>query len=1091
MDFVQWLDGLGLGQYAQTFADNDIDADILPDLAEADLADLGLSLGHRKKLLRAVAALDAAPAPQATPPGRRTAERRQLTVMFCDLVGSTILSGQIDPEDFRAVMQAYQEACAEVIARFDGYIAKYLGDGILVYFGYPRAHEDDAERAVRAGLGIVDAVSRLSARPGQALQVRVGIATGLVVAGDLVGDGVSEDDAVSGETPNLAARLQAEAAPDTVVISEATHRLVAGLFGFAHLGARNLRGIEAPVEVWQATGALGIESRFEAVRARRLTPLTARTGEIELLLGRWRHAAQGEGQVMFVSGEAGIGKSRAAQTLRERVAAGPHLVLRYQCSPYHASSALYPVKSQLELAAGIAAGDDDDTRLDKLEALLVPGSVDMAEAVPVLAAALAIPTGQRYPPPTVSPEELKERTFDVLVDQLAALAADRPVLFLFEDVHWVDPTTLELLERLISNIPSLPVLMLVTSRPEFDPPWRGHSHFTALALNRLSRHDSQQMVAGVTAGRRLPAEVLEQIVAKTDGVPLFVEELTKTVLEAGILRLEGEHYVLDGPLPALAVPATLHDSLMARLDRLAEVKTVAQTGAAIGREFSRELLAAVSRHDDANLDTALQQLVDAELIFRTGAPDKPVYVFKHALVQDAAYASLLRESRRALHAELAVVIRDRFPALAEAEPETVAHHFAASDDPAAASPYWETAGRRAAAASAHIEAAEHLRRAIDTLVAGDDDARHLELGLALCASLRVLGRSEESLALLAEIEPLARSDRDKARLHHLRGNIHFVRGDADQNIAEQQAALQYARAAADAEQEMHALSGIADAEYMRGHLITSRANYEACVELARRHGVLNEAAGNFTARQHTRLLTLGPALSRDSTDESIAFLVAAEHPRAELILRTVAASEFLELGEPQAGLEQALAARAVCERIGAGIWHPSCLQQEARALRALGRQDEAERTAEEAARNVLEVGPALLGGWVLGTLIYVTSDPDRARRAIADGRHLMAKGCVGHNQLWFYRFASDACLRFADWDEAGRLADELETFTADEPMLWNRFFCARARLLAAWGRGARTPANRAALQAIATEARELGFIDAVGLVDAALAEADT
>jgi class 3 adenylate cyclase len=465
---AEWLETYGLGQYTRLFDENDIDLEILPDLTESDLEKLGISLGHRKKLLRAIDALSAGPEPTssgtaapaekavepAAPSPHREAERRQLTVMFCDLVGSTTLSGKLDPEDFRAIMQAYQEACAGVVTPFEGYIAKYLGDGILAYFGYPQAHEDDAERAVRAGLGIVDAVQQLKPRPGLSLQVRVGIATGLVVVGDLVGDGVSEERAVSGATPNLAARLQTEAKPNSLLISPATRSLVSGLFAFEDLGKEHLKGISEAVQLWQVTGELGIVSRFEAAHAQGLTPLVARNEEIDLLIGRWRSAKQGEGQVVFLSGEAGIGKSRISQTLRERIAEEPHTRLRYQCSPYHRNSALYPITTQLAFAAGFAADDSSEEKLEKLETVLAPSATERHEVIPIFAAALSIPTGDRYEALTLPPPQLKERTFEVFFEQLEVLARAQPVLFLFEDAHWIDPTSLEMLNIIVKAYPS-------------------------------------------------------------------------------------------------------------------------------------------------------------------------------------------------------------------------------------------------------------------------------------------------------------------------------------------------------------------------------------------------------------------------------------------------------------------------------------------------------------------------------------------------------------------------------------------------------------------------------------------------------------
>ena len=633
MDVMAWLRDLGLDRYETAFRDNEIDWEVLPELSEADLEKLGLPLGPRKKLLKAIAALSAERS-SASPAAGAEAERRQLTVLFCDLVGSTELSGRLDPEDLSEVMRAYQGCCAEVIGRFSGYVAKYLGDGVLAYFGYPQAHEDDAERAVRAGLGLVAAVTQL--RPGHdlALQVRVGIATGLVVVGEKIGTGAAQEETVVGETPNLAARLQAEAGPNSVVIATSTRRLLGGLFECSDLGERRLKGFSARVGVWQVLGEGAAASRFEARRTAGLTPFVGREPELERLLDCWRKAKRSEGQVVLVSGEPGIGKSRLAQTLRG-VLDERHTRLSYHGSPFYRDSALHPVIDQLERAAGLTRDDRPEQRLSKLEALLAQSALDVDAAMPLIAALLSIPTGDRYPLLAMTPQRRKDETLQTLLTQLAGLAAREPVLMMFEDAHWIDPTSIELLGLAIELVRRLPVLVVITFRPEFVPPWTGQPHVTSLLLERLSRRQGAKMVARLTDGRALPTAIFEQIVVRTDGVPLFVEELTKMALESGLLTDQGDHYELAGPLPPLGIPATLHDSLMARLDRLASVKEVAQIGAAIGREFSYELLATVAPVKERELLAALDQLARAGLLFRKDTPDQPqTYTFKHALVQE-------------------------------------------------------------------------------------------------------------------------------------------------------------------------------------------------------------------------------------------------------------------------------------------------------------------------------------------------------------------------------------------------------------------------------------------------------------------------
>ena len=715
MNIAAWLRGLGLQQYEQAFRDNAIDAAVLPELTAGDLKELGVSLvGHRRKLLGAIAALrrgvDDAPELVA---GNAIAERRQLTVMFCDLVGSTALSTRLDPEDLREVIAAYHRAVAGIITGFDGFVSRYMGDGVLVYFGYPQAHEDDAERAVRAGLGAIDAVSRLDVESVK-LETRVGIATGLVVVGDLIGAGSAQEQSVVGETPNLAARLQTLAEPDSVVIAATTRRLVGDLFEYLDLGGVEVKGISAPVRAWQVLRPSVVESRFEALHGSALGPLIGRDEEIDLLLRRWARAKAGDGQVVLISGEAGIGKSRITAELEERLHAEPHLRLRYFCSPYHRDSALYPFVDQLGRAAGFAREDPPAVKLEKLEALLAraaPPEEDLA----FLAELLSLPTSEHHPLPNLSPQRKKGRTLEALIRQLEGLARQQPVVMVFEDAHWIDPTSRELLDLTVERMCSLPALLIVTFRPEFQPPWTGQPQVSILALNRLDRRDRRALVEQIAAGKAIPDEVVAQIADRADGVPLFVEELTKSVLASGLLHEEPDRYVLDRSLPSFAIPTSLRDSLMARLDRLASVRLVAQIGAAIGREFSYTLLRAVSRLPDGELEAALARLVASELVFQRGTMPDAVYIFKHALVQDAVHDSLLRSSRQQLHAQIADALEAHFPELMDSQPELLAQHYAEAGLVEKSVAYWGRAGRRSAANSAMTEAVAQLQKGLDQL----------------------------------------------------------------------------------------------------------------------------------------------------------------------------------------------------------------------------------------------------------------------------------------------------------------------------------------------------------------------------------------
>ena len=707
-DVAAWLATIGLGQYAERFRASDITVAVLPELTDDDLRELDLSLGHRRLLLRAIKDLAGSPA-AATPQGaavpttapasatpRPEAERRQLTVLFCDLVGSTALAARLDPEDMREVIRAYQDSCAGVIARFEGFVAKFMGDGVLAYFGYPRAHEDEAERAARAGLALAATVGALKAPDGQALAARVGIATGLVVVGDLIGAGAAQEQAVVGETPNLAARLQALAAPGQVAIAAATRRLLGAGFALEALGERALKGIGEPVQAYLVTGERPVESRFEARSGPSLLPMVGRDQELALLLERWRQAEAGEGQGVLLVGEAGIGKSRISRALLDALADEPHFRVRYQCSPYHTDSALWPVIQQLSHAAGLEADGPVAARLDRLEALLDRSGG--RAATPLIADLLGLDGVARYGRLDLTPQAQRVRTLDALVDQLLGLAARQPVLVVLEDAHWMDPTTLEMIEQGLDRIAAARVLILLTSRPDRQPALAAHPHVTRLTLNRLGRAGVAAIVARL-GGDRLPDETIDAIIARTDGVPLFVEELTKAVLETG----------------EASIPASLHDSLMARLDRIPEVKEFAQIAACIGREFDFALLVAVADRPESAVQASLDKLTAAELIFRRGTPPEATYSFKHALVRDTAYQSLLKSRRQPLHARIAAILEQRFLATMAIEPELLARHLTAAGLTKVGAHYWERAGAKATERSAFVEAINHYGKGLELL----------------------------------------------------------------------------------------------------------------------------------------------------------------------------------------------------------------------------------------------------------------------------------------------------------------------------------------------------------------------------------------
>jgi predicted ATPase/class 3 adenylate cyclase len=855
MDIVVWLRSLGLGRYEAAFRENDIDETVLPSLTDEHLKQLGvMSLGHRVKLLNAIAALrsdesgklpsvDAgttSDTPSARPDDR--AERRQVTVMFSDLVGSTALSARMDPEDLRKVISAYQKCVAETVQHLGGFVAKYMGDGVLIYFGYPQAHEDDAERAVRAGLELVAAVGAL--KIDEPLQTRVGIATGLVVVGDLIGSGASQEQAIVGETPNLAARLQGVAQPNNVIIAESTRRLVGPMFELVDLEPQHLKGIAGPIQAWAALQPSSIESRFDALHAGGLTELIGRDEELELLLRRWSKARNGEGQVVCISGEAGIGKSRLTAALLESVAQEPHTRLRYFCSPQHTDSALHPIISHLERAAQFAPNDGAQVKLDKLDTVLKRSSTPKQDGA-LLADMLSLPNDGRHPILDLSAQQRRENTLDALVAQLETLSRSNPVLMIFEDAHWIDPTSLEALGRTIDRLRALRLLLIITHRPEFEPPWLGRSNVAPVNLNRLGDREIVALIDRITGNQLLADSVRQDIIERTDGIPLFVEEMTKAVLEAGSDG-EAKHIVATVPASAFAVPPSLHASLLARLDRLGPAKDIAQIGSVIGREFSHALLAALVSLSEIELNSAIDKLVRAGLLFRQGRPPYAAYLFKHALVQDAAYGTLLRERRRALHARIAETIEHDFADITESQPELVARHCTEAGLVEKAATFWGRAGLRSLERSALIEGMAHLTRALDQLGGLPSNVTHrreqIKLQVALINALHhVKGYAapaskvavEQARSLIEEAEALGEAPDDPVLLFSVLYGVWAAswvafNGDICRDLSTQFMALAGKQADIGPRMIAHRLMGLCLA--VMGDLVQSKTHFDQAID---------------------------------------------------------------------------------------------------------------------------------------------------------------------------------------------------------------------------------------------------------------------
>ena len=715
-DLTEWLGGYGLGEYAQRFAENHIDFTVLPDLTESDLEKLGVSLGHRKKLLRAIEALttegqtgDASQGPshpQAEllgPSQDRESELRQITVMFCDLVDSTPLSGKLDLEDLQTLIDAYREACSTAIRRYEGRIARYFGDGVMVFFGWPRAHEDDATRAVHAALESVSAVPKISGPV--TLAARVGISSGPVMISEIGSAVAAPSMDATGETPTVAARLQTLAPPNGVVISESTKRRVAATFDLEDLGFKELKGIGKPLHVYRVLGAKTKASRFEAAHAGSLTPFVGRSTELSLLLDRWHKVKEADGQVILVSGIPGVGKSRLIHELRSNIEYEPHFLLQHQCSPYHSQSAFFPIIEQIEQALQLSSRQSDAEKLAKIKASFPRSADDLIDPALLIANLLSIPTESRDELSKLTPQQIKNRTISALIDKVLDLSEKHPTMCIFEDVHWIDHSTLELLELLIDRIDRARILLVVSCRPEFGQRWFKHANVTMHSLTRLSRTEVSGMVRDLLRVGKIPAHILDEIIAKADGVPLFIEELTSSIAS-------NEQAAQPA---AFRVPETLHDALMERLDRVAPGPRVAQIAAAIGREFSYDLLSSASRIDDNDLRFALSQLEDADIIHRIGISPLVKYQFKHVLLRDAIYNSLLRSKRRQFHADIAATLASRFPALVENQPELLAYHYTEAGNHELAMRCWYRAGQRALTHSANVEAIAHFRKALELM----------------------------------------------------------------------------------------------------------------------------------------------------------------------------------------------------------------------------------------------------------------------------------------------------------------------------------------------------------------------------------------
>ena len=758
----QWLATQRLSQYLAVFESNDIDIRALVHLTEDDLKELGVSLGHRRLMLAAIAQFDSKSSPAHSPAAEKSVpvepERRQLTVLFCDVAGSTELTERLGPEEMREVLRRYQHLVGESVRHYGGYVARFVGDGILAYFGWPQAYEDQAERAVRGALAAAISVTQIQIAQGEPLRARFGVDTGDVVVGDLIGEEHSDLETVTGLSANLAARLQGIAQPGQVVIGANTRRLIGDAFELDSLGSHSFKGFQSEIPAWAVLRQNELATRLEAVRGSALTGLVGRKHELGLLKDRWELAKGGEGQVVYLSGEAGIGKSRMVQGFVNDIRDEVHFRVHFQCSPHHTNSAFYPAIQRLQRAARFAADDTAETKLDKLEYLLEGLGSDSSRNRSLFASLLSLPGEQRFGPLNLTPQQLRQRTVEALIAQLLALSEQRPVFAVIEDVHWIDPSTAEFITGLIPQITEHAVFLLIATRPENAPDWWGYAHLTSMTLSRLGRRQAAEIAHSV-GGQDLLEGIIDRIVMRADGVPLYVEELTKTVVESYASK--------SNPVLEELIPATLQSSLVARLDHLGNAKEIAQIGAVVGREFSYAVVSSMSKRPQTVIDNGLERLVQSGLVFCVGTPPDANYKFKHALVQDAAYATILLSRRQRLHAEILTVLENHADDESHQHIDSLASHAQQGGLWEKAFDYRQKAGQKAMDAAAIREAVAQFQQALRAATNLPETNEFLERAIDLRFDLRnalwSIAAFEEILVSLKEAESLCEKLDDQRR----------------------------------------------------------------------------------------------------------------------------------------------------------------------------------------------------------------------------------------------------------------------------------------------------------------------------------------
>ena len=1098
-DIRSWLTDLDLGEHLHVFVSRNIDLQVLTQLTEEDLAEelanLGLPTASRKRIFREIQKLklqgdsgSSQPASASLAP--RFAERRQITVMFCDIVDSTSLTKDLDPEDLGDLYRKYRSCCAAIIDRYEGHVAHYLGDGLVVYFGWPIAHEDDAERGIRSALEIVHQIHDLDLiKP---LQVHIGIATGEVVIGENHDVDPLLTQLAIGEAPVLASRVQGVAKASEIVIAESTHRLIGSAFKRLFLGQYQLKGFQGLTNLWRIVGLDLGQGRFESHSGQRLTPFIGRVAESKLVHEHWERALSGTGQVIVVNGEPGIGKSRFLHEVHHHLAPAIKCLLRFQCSPFHTNAPLYPFIVELERVVQIRQSDTNQDKLNKLETFLSSLELQSRSNLSILASLLSLETSKEFPDLQLTPKELKEQTLNTLCDWIFST---QPSLILFEDVHWIDPTSQMLLDLLIDKCSLFPCLLLITHRPEFKPSSSKWDPLLALTLQRMDSIEASDMIERVCNETKLGRDLIQLVVDKTDGIPLFVEEFTQTILQSNLACDRDGNFKLRDNTNKTSIPASLHDSLMARLDQSPKMREVAQIAACIGRSFSHALLEMLSPIRGPELVDTLDQLMSHGLIFASADPLNPSYIFKHALIQDVAYNSLLKRQRKSINRDIADTLLTKFPEIASANPEVIAHYFTEANILNRAATYWLLAAERALSTFANGEAIVHARSGLAALSQLQDSSDHIEikskLMMALVAALRMADRFEEALEELNKAEVFASSHSllsELSRIYHLRGNIYFPMGKVNDCMKQHKAALLTAQKANSVEDQARALGGMGDANYMSGSMLKAHRYFKRCVQLCHDHALTNIEISYrpMLATTHMYCLRFKQALA----DCHAVYQLVEQYGsmRGEIIARNISSQILLQRKEYDLAEEHALRALSLVEETGTKRFIPLFNDVLARVYFQRGDQDYALKLLQESWLVAETTSPTFSGPWVLGALARLSNDASYSFAMLAQGQQLLTEGCVAHNYFWFYRDAIEVSLRLGDWASATLWTTQLQQYFPPNSMPWADYVVARGQALAELGCHGLSEALARRLQTLVAKGRRLGMHSELVALEAPLQE---